>query len=312
MNCRCLTRNGNYIEYNFFIQIFSRNQNRRIYIYKNKFIINRPMNSPAPSEEHPVSRIYLPAYFIIASSVIPIIITIYCLSRGIFDLYPHLFYIPIILTAYAYPRKGVYGSVVLGGIYLGLVYLFAYPNIDALSGATTRFFFLVAIGTVITLLVRRMRDEEEKYHGIFDHSQDGVFLLSKDLGTILDANQRASELLSCSPDRLPGMDFPGIWQDSGTMKTLRKKIGDGESVAGLEGRIGCGNGKAKDVLISAGSLPDGKVACSVADITDRIESAKAVERERQDSWISSSSCRMPPSLSTGRRRSSLGTGPSRR
>ena len=36
------------------------------------------------------------------------------------------------------------------------------------------------------------------------------------------------------------------------------------------------------MLISAGRLPDGKVACSVADITDRIEAAKAVERERQE------------------------------
>lgn len=240
------------------------------------------MDSPTPPEEHPVSRIYLPAYFIIASTVIPIIISIYCLSRGIYDIFPHLFYIPIILIAYAYPRKGVFGSVILGGMYLSLVYLFAYPSIDVLSGATTRFFFLVAIGAVITLLVRRMRDEEEKYHGIFDHSQDGVFLLSRDLGTILDANTRASDLLSCSPDRLPGTDFPGLWQDSSTMNILRTKIGEGQSVAGLEGRISCRDGRAKDVLISAGRLPDGKIACSVADITDRIEAAKAVERERQE------------------------------
>ena len=87
------------------------------------------MDSLAPSEEHPVSRIYLPAYFIIASTVIPIVISIYCLSRWIYDIFPHLFYIPIILIAYAYPRKGVFGSVILGGMYLSLVYLFAYPNI---------------------------------------------------------------------------------------------------------------------------------------------------------------------------------------
>ncbi|MDD1663681.1 MAG: PAS domain S-box protein, partial [Methanomicrobiales archaeon] len=239
------------------------------------------MDSPAPPEEHPVSRIYLPAYFIITSSAIPIIISIYCLSRGVYDIFPHLFYIPIILVAYAYPRKGIFGSVILGGIYLVLVYIFAYPKIDALGGATTRFFFLVAIGTVITLLVRRMRDEEEKYHGIFDHSQDGVFLLSRDLGTILDANPMAATLLSCAADQLPGMDFSALLQDAGTMDAFRKKIGEGQSVSGLEGRVLCRDGKIKDVLISAGVLPDGKIACSVADITDRIEAAKAIERERQ-------------------------------
>ena len=240
------------------------------------------MDAPRPSEEHPVSRIYLPAYFIVTSSAIPIIIAIYCLSRGVYDIFPHLFYIPIILVAYAYPRKGIFGSVILGGIYLALVYIFAYPSVDALGGATTRFFFLVAIGAVITLLVRGMRDREEKYHGIFDHSQDGVFLLSQDLGTILDANPMAAALLSCAPGQLHSMDFQALWQDPGTMDAFRKMIGEGRSVAGLEGRVICGDGKVKDVLLSAGMLPDGKIACSVADITDRIEAAKAVERERQE------------------------------
>jgi PAS domain S-box-containing protein len=236
----------------------------------------------APHDDHPVNRIYLPAYFIITSTIIPIVISIYCLSRGIHDIFPHLFYIPIVLIAYAYPRKGIFGSVILGGIYLALVYSFAYPSIDALGGATARFFFLVAIGAVITLLVRRMRDEEEKYHGIFDHSQAGVFLLSPSAKTILDANPMASQLLSCPPDRLPGTDFSSLWQDPGTLEVFRKTIGEARSVAGLEGRILCRDGRVRDVLMSAGVLPDGKIACSVADITERIEAARAVERERQE------------------------------
>ena len=92
----------------------------------------------------------------------------------------------------------------------------------------------------------------------------------------------ASDLLACASDRLPGMDFPALWQDPGTMDAFRKKIGEGQGVAGLEGRVSCKDGRVKDVLISAGVLPDGKIACSVADITDRIEAAKAVERERQE------------------------------
>ena len=240
------------------------------------------MTPPAPSEDHPVNRIYLPAYFILASTIIPVVISVYCLSRGIFDIFPHLFYIPIILIAYSYPRKGIFGSVILGSIYLALVYIFAYPSIDALGGATTRFFFLVALGVIITLLVRRMRDEEEKYHGIFDHAQDGVFLLSPDSRTILDANPRASKLLSCASGQLPGRDFPALWQDPGTMDAFRKRIGESQSVSGLEARVSCTDGRVKDVLISAGVLPDGKIACSVGDITDRIEATKAVERERQE------------------------------
>ncbi|HXW99171.1 MAG TPA: PAS domain S-box protein [Methanomicrobiales archaeon] len=240
------------------------------------------MVSPASQEEHPVSRIYLPAYFIVASSAIPIIISIYCLSRGVFDIFPHIFYIPIVLIAYAYPRKGIYGSVLLGGIYLGLVYAFAYPRVDVLSGATTRFFFLVAIGVVITLLSRRMQDEERKYHGIFDHAQDGVFLVSPDREVILDANPMAARLTGSSPAELRGMPFGALWQDPATPEAFRSRIAAGQPVAGLEGRIVGRDGGVKDVLLAAGLLPDGKIACSVADITDRIEAAKAVERERQE------------------------------
>ncbi|MDD1667565.1 MAG: PAS domain S-box protein [Methanomicrobiales archaeon] len=233
-------------------------------------------------EEHPVSRIYLPAYFILISTLIPVLITVYCLYRGVFDIYPHLFYIPIILIAYAYPKKGVYGSVIIGGIYLALVYILAYPDIAALGGATTRFFFFVAIGSVITLLVRRIRAEEEKYHGIFDHAQAGVFLLSPDAGTILDANPMAAQILALQPGELAGREFPPLWQDPGTLEAFRKGIREARSIAGLEGRITCADGKVRDVLVSAGVLPDGKIACSIADITDRIEAAKAVERERQE------------------------------
>jgi PAS domain S-box-containing protein len=240
------------------------------------------MVSPASPEDHPVNRIYLPAYFILASTLIPVIISIYCLSRGVYDIFPHLFYIPIILVAYAYPRKGIYGSVIIGGIYLALVYLLAYPDIAALGGATTRFFFFVAIGSVITLLVRKMRDEEEKYRGIFDHAQDGVFLLSPDAGKIVDANPMASVLLACTPAELPGRDFSGLWEDPGTMEAFRKGIGEARSVAGLEGRVRCTDGRTREALISAGVLPDGKIACTVADITDRIEATRAVERERQE------------------------------
>jgi PAS domain S-box-containing protein len=240
------------------------------------------MVSPQSSEEHPVSRIYLPAYFILISTLIPILISIYCLSRGFYDVYPHLYYIPIILIAYAYPKKGVYGSVILGSIYISLVYAFAYQNLDALAGATTRFFFLVAIGSVITVLVRRVRAEEEKYHGIFDHAQDGVFLISPDQKTILDGNPMAARLLACTQGELRGMEFSSLWLDPGTLESFRKRIGEGQIVTGLEGRIRSRDGKVKDVLVSAGILPDGKIACSIADITDRIEAARAVERERQE------------------------------
>ncbi len=240
------------------------------------------MVSPVTAEDHPVNRIYLPAYFIVASTLIPVIISIYCLSKGVYDIYPHLFYIPIILIAYTYPRKGIYGSVVIGAIYLSLVYAFAYPDLDALGGATTRFFFLVAIGVVITLLTRRMKDEEEKYHGIFDQAQDGVFLISPDGKTVLAANPMAATLLTAAPGSLDGLDFSTFWQDPRTIEAFQSRILENRSIAGLEGRIVRRDGMVRDALVSAGVLPDGKIACTVADVTDRIEAAKALERERQE------------------------------
>src|SRR5512137_2312257 len=46
------------------------------------------------------------------------------LSYGLFSVFPHLYYFPIIIVSYLYPRRGVVFSVLLGGAYLFLLYAF--------------------------------------------------------------------------------------------------------------------------------------------------------------------------------------------
>jgi len=72
---------------------------------------------------------------------------------------------------------------------------------------------------VITLLTRRMKDEEEKYRGIFDHSQDGVLLISPDRRAILDANKKACEMYGYPAGDLCRLDVDAL-SDSGLSYNL--------------------------------------------------------------------------------------------
>ncbi|NLZ29371.1 MAG: hypothetical protein GX885_01245, partial [Methanomicrobiales archaeon] len=40
---------------------------------------------------------------IVGSALAALIVTAYCLTIGVFIIFPHLFYIPIVLAAYLYP-----------------------------------------------------------------------------------------------------------------------------------------------------------------------------------------------------------------
>ena len=48
------------------------------------------------------------AFFIPLSAILAIILTILSMSEGITSIFPHTYYIPIILASYLYLKKGFY------------------------------------------------------------------------------------------------------------------------------------------------------------------------------------------------------------
>jgi hypothetical protein len=72
---------------------------------------------------------------IIVSIIIAIYATIFSLTRGIYDVFPFLYFLPIILFVNYYPKRGIIFSLALSTIFLLLVYFFSSfdPNLVAVS-----------------------------------------------------------------------------------------------------------------------------------------------------------------------------------
>ena len=81
--------------------------------------------------DHPNARYIL----IFLTLIITLAANLYGLFIGISIVIPHLFYIPIILTAFFYPKRGVPFAVILSGAYL-LMVVIVHPGTspDILSG----------------------------------------------------------------------------------------------------------------------------------------------------------------------------------
>ena len=89
-----------------------------------------------------------------------------------------LFFLPIILAAYWYPKQGVFFAVAIGILQLFLVSLYNFPDLVPLTyaTATASFYVLVAVGVVISALSGNLKEQETRYYAIFDHSEAGIIL----------------------------------------------------------------------------------------------------------------------------------------
>jgi glucose-6-phosphate-specific signal transduction histidine kinase len=89
-------------------------------------------------------------YLITAISLAVILTTVFSLSHGINDVFPYFFLIPVLLTAYAFPRRGILVTISLGWIYIVLVYVFGTFSTRIIAFHTAWFFIFVSLGIVIS------------------------------------------------------------------------------------------------------------------------------------------------------------------
>lgn len=110
---------------------------------------------------------------IILTVLVTLSSTLYALSRGIYDVFPFVYFLPIILFVYLYPNKGVYFSLALSSVYILLVYVYSGFNPQDVALSTAWFVIFVTIGVVTSSFAEGLREEERKYRGMFENSQAG-------------------------------------------------------------------------------------------------------------------------------------------
>lgn len=196
-----------------------------------------------------------------------ILISIYSLKNGFTDIFPYFYILPILMVAWCCPRYAVYFTVVLGWVFLGIVYLYGPASIQLYAASMAFFYIFVSLGVVLAAFSTQVV-QERKYRDIFETSQAGILTISRETRKILASNHKAASILGYETDELPGLDFGDLWFDSKQEVAAIKKIRDEGTIAEMEVALRKKDRTVIWVLVSAAVSKEGFTVLSFMDITE--------------------------------------------
>jgi len=197
-----------------------------------------------------------------------VLVSIFSLKNGYYDIYPYFYLLPIILLAYFYPRYSVYITVLLGWIFLGLVYLYGPADIRLYTSSFAFFYIFVSIGVIITAFSGQLM-QERRYREIFENSQAGIFTFDLEIQQIREVNKQAAAILGYSREDLASQLFSILWFDDDQETRFMKKIRMDGHITDMEIALRKKDRTVIWVLVTAAMTPDEWIICSIVDITER-------------------------------------------
>ena len=86
------------------------------------------------------------------TTLVAILVTVFSVTREMTEVFPHLYYLPILLNAYQNPRRAVPFAGLLGGVYAGLVYLLSGFAMDPFITALIRVLVFIWVAAIVSYL----------------------------------------------------------------------------------------------------------------------------------------------------------------
>jgi len=198
-----------------------------------------------------------------------VILSVISILHGQHTIFPYFLLIPILFVVWFWPKYGVIYSVLLGWIYLTIVYFFFSGDISNLASSTAWFFILVTIGIVMSSFSFGQKREEHKYKAIYESSQAGLFTCTPDLKQITGSNPQLGILLGYDTTDLTGKDFVFILPDAPSRESFFSALKDSGHVRNREVQLLTRGRGPVWVLLSAALVDETTVICSVIDLSDR-------------------------------------------
>jgi len=211
------------------------------------------------------------------------------LLRDIMIITPLLFYIPIIVTAYWFPKRAILFAIIISAVNIIIVYFYSYPGIRDLSitTATASFYVLVSMTLIISSLTRNMKIQEVRYHGVFDYSEIGILLADakKEDLTVFEVNKKVLSILGFDSDTITGKPLSIVIPEPISHRLLMDQIQkDGQPMI-AEFTLTRQDGTTIPVLISCSRMPDDIIILNIMDISDRKKSEEELQRSLKDKEI---------------------------
>ena len=213
---------------------------------------------------------------IIGSIAAAVIITYFSLTIGIYDVFPYFYLIPIILIAFSRPTLSIYGTVIVGWLYLALVYLIGLPDARLYTVATVWFYIFVSLGVLISTYSQVYRKEGEKSCGAYYNSQAGVFSYDRSTLKIRDANRKFASMINYDCDELMKRSLPDLIPNRDEREGFLAKVRDLRRVGDIEVQFRGYDGSTRWALVSAAETGEPGVICTVVDITENKLSQEAL------------------------------------
>jgi PAS domain S-box-containing protein len=206
-------------------------------------------------------------FIIAAASIGAILTTIFSLTHGIFEVFPFLYLLPIILMVYFYPKRAVLFSLGLSVTYIGLIYLYGITNTDLIAIATAWFAIFITIAVVASSYANRLIEERTRIHNILDNSQDGMFCFDLETRQILEINPKCAKLLRYERSALLGRQLGELWTGPSEREQFIEGVKGGQQERETEGVFRAHDGALLRFVVSAVLVTRNRVLCSAIDIT---------------------------------------------
>ncbi|MFA4876035.1 MAG: PAS domain-containing protein [Methanoregula sp.] len=196
-----------------------------------------------------------------------VLLSIFSLKNGYFNIFPYFYILPILILAYFHPRYAVYFTVILGWIFLGLVWLYGPSDIQLYASSIAFFYIFVSIGVMLSAFSSQLL-QERKYREIFEGSQAGILTFDIETQKVKEINLQAAAILGSTPDELKQHPFFDLMLDVEQESRFMKRLRQDERIANLEIAL-----RRKDriviwAMVTASMAKDGMVICSLVDITE--------------------------------------------
>jgi PAS domain S-box-containing protein len=221
------------------------------------------MTSRLSSENEEVMRLFI----IAAACIGAILTTIFSLTHGIFEVFPFLYILPIILVVYFYPKRAVFFSLVISLMYISLIYLLGFANPGEIAIATAWFAIFIALGVVASSYANQLLEERMRIRHVLDNSQDGIFCFDLQTRRILEINPKCAQWLRYERPDLLGKELDLIWAEPSEREQFIRGLRDGRTEPETEGVFRARDGSLFRFVVSVVMVSRDHVLCSAIDIT---------------------------------------------
>ena len=222
------------------------------------------------------------AAIIVLTIAIALASTVYSLSVGIYEVFPFIYFLPIILFIYFYPERGVLFTLALSSVYIALVYGYSGFDPQAVAVSTAWYVVFVTIGVVTSSFAGGLREEERKYHCIFENSQAAIFTFSLDTQQIIECNGKCAQMLRLDRTVLAGQPLSLIIADAADRDRLTGQLTREQKTGDTEMVFTARDGTLRQFLVSASATPDRIAICSAIDITARKMAEQVIGKAKED------------------------------